>query len=351
MAMSKQRVVVLFGGRSGEHEVSVVSARSVLGALDRERWDVVPMAIARDGGWLSEEATQRGLAGGTAAFDTGTPLLQATDSLRTLQNADVVFPLVHGTFGEDGTLQGLLELANLPYAGAGVAASAIGMDKALMKALFRDAGIPVPGHSVVRSWDVEADADRARDFVESTVNYPCFVKPANGGSSVGVTKVRSREDLDSAFAAAFAYDDKAVVEEAIVGQEVEISVLGNEYPEASIAGEIVPDREFYDYQSKYSSESTTGLHIPARISDETSDRVRELAVRMYQAMGCEGYARVDFFVRGDREVIANEVNTIPGFTSISMYPKLWAAMGLEYRDLLTRILDLALARHERRRRR
>ncbi len=349
--MSRQRVVVVFGGRSGEHEVSVVSARSVMLALNRERWDVVPLGIAKDGGWLSSVETSTALDMDARAFETGKPMLSATEALETLASADVVFPLVHGTFGEDGTLQGFLEMADLPYAGAGVAASAIGMDKALMKALFRDAGIPVPNYAVVRSWEAKADGQQVRAFVESTVGYPCFVKPANGGSSVGVSRARSGEDLADAFAAAFAYDDKAVVEEAIEGREVEVSVLGNETPEASVPGEIVPDREFYDYESKYATDSTTELHIPARLSEETAERVRELAVRMYQAMACEGYARVDFFVRGGREVIANEVNTIPGFTNISMFPKLWSASGLEYADLLDRIIELALSRHARRRRR
>ncbi|MGE5595113.1 MAG: D-alanine--D-alanine ligase family protein [Hyphomicrobiales bacterium] len=350
--MAKQRVAVVFGGRSGEHEVSIVSARSVMAALDRERWEVVPIAITRSGGWLSPEETARGLDAGLTAFEgPAEGLLESGDALRALASCDVVFPLVHGTFGEDGTLQGFLEMAGLPYAGAGVAASAIGMDKALMKALFREAGIPIARYAVVRSWEVAEDEDRARSYVEETIGYPCFVKPANGGSSVGITRVASREDLQGAFAAAFAYDDKAVVETALTGQEVECSVLGNERPEASVVGEIVPDREFYDYASKYSPESSTALHIPARLEAEVAERVRELAVRMYQVMGCEGYARVDFFVVGGREVVANEVNTIPGFTSISMYPKLWEASGLGYQELLTRILELAIARHERRNRR
>jgi D-alanine-D-alanine ligase len=242
-------------------------------------------------------------------------------------------------------------MAGIPYAGCGVAASAIGLDKALMKALFHEAGIPVPRYGVLRAWELAEGDDTSVRYVEQRVGYPCFVKPANGGSSVGVSRVVSREDLGAAFAAALDFDDKVVVEEAISGQEVECSVLGNERPETSIAGEIEPDRAFYDYESKYSPASQTKLYIPARVSEEVALRARELAVRMYQAMGCEGYARVDFFVRGGREVIANEVNTIPGFTSISMYPKLWAASGLAYPDLLTRILDLGLARAARRRER
>lgn len=349
--MTPARVAVIFGGRSGEHEVSVRSARSVMAALDPARWEPVPFAIAKDGAWLTPAETQARLDEGAVAFDGGRPLLRAGDALAALSSCDIAFPLVHGTYGEDGTLQGFLEMADLPYAGAGVAASSIGMDKALMKALFREAGIPVTRFCVLRAWDVEAEASRATRFVEDQVGYPCFVKPANGGSSVGVSKVASREDLPTAFARAFAYDDKAVIEAAVAGREVECSVLGNEWPEASVVGEIEPDREFYDYESKYSDNSRTQLHIPARIPDAVAERVRELAVRMFQAMGCEGYARVDFFVTGDGDVIANEVNTIPGFTSISMYPKLWEASGLPYRELLTRILELGHRRFERRARR
>ncbi|GAB4321133.1 MAG: D-alanine--D-alanine ligase [Dehalococcoidia bacterium] len=349
--MTRERVAIIFGGRSGEHEVSVRSARSVMAALDASRWEPVPFAIAKDGSWLTPAETQAQLEGGVAAFTGGEPLFRASEALAALAGCDIAFPLVHGTYGEDGTLQGFLEMAAMPYAGAGVAASAIGMDKALMKALFREAGIPVTPFCVLRTWDVEVESSEATRFVEDQVGYPCFVKPANGGSSVGVTKVASREDLATAFAHAFAYDDKLVVEAGVTGREVECSVLGNERPEASIVGEVEPDREFYDYESKYSEESRTVLYIPARIPDRVAERVRELAVRMYQAMGCEGYARVDFFVTAGEEVIANEVNTIPGFTNISMYPKLWEATGLPYRDLLTRILELGRERFERRARR
>lgn len=346
--MTRQRVAVVFGGRSGEHEVSIVSARNVMEALDRSRWEVVPLGITRSGHWMTPAETEEALAAGQRTFATGgAPLLRAAAALEALAGCEAVFPLVHGTNGEDGTLQGFFELAGLPYAGCGVAASAIGMDKALMKALFVEAGIPVPKYAVARAWEVADGDPAAAAFVEAEIGYPCFVKPANGGSSVGVSRVASREDLAGAFRAAFAYDDKAVIEEAIRGQEVECSVLGNEHPEASICGEIVPDREFYDYASKYDPASRTALHIPARLAPAVCERVRELAVRMYQAMGCEGYARVDFFVDGE-QVIANEVNTIPGFTNISMYPKLWEASGLGYSALLTRILELALERHARR---
>jgi D-alanine-D-alanine ligase len=344
--MAARTVAVILGGRSGEHEVSIVSARSVIAALDPARWQPVPFGITREGHWLTPEETARALDSGATSFDSGgAPLLRASDALSKLAACDAAFPLVHGTFGEDGTLQGLL-MAGLPYTGAGVAASAIGMDKALMKALFREAGIPVARYAVVRAW--EAERSDVRAYLDDAIGYPSFVKPANGGSSVGITKARSSEDLAAAFSAAFAYDDKAVIEQAVPGQEVECSVLGNELPEASIVGEVAPDREFYDYDSKYAADSHTALHIPARIAPETAEAVRELAVRMYQVMGCEGYARVDFFVTPEGRVVANEVNTIPGFTSISMYPKLWDASGLPYPELLDRILDLGFARHARR---
>ena len=353
--MAKQRVAVILGGRSGEHEVSVRSGRSVLAALDPERWTPVPVGITRGGAWLDPIETQRLLDAGNESFpaddvvrskDGGT--LLGAGALAALESCAVAFPLVHGTYGEDGSLQGLLEMLGVPYAGCGVAASAIGMDKALMKALFREAGIRMPLYCVIRSWEYALNQMEVLRLIEDKLAYPCFVKPANGGSSVGVTRAASREDLPDAFKAAFAYDDKAVVEAAVIGgREVECSVLGNEQPEASVPGEIVPDREFYDYDSKYSAASSTRLDIPAELPSKTADEVRELAVRMYQVMGCEGYARVDFFVTGDG-VIANEINTIPGFTSISMYPKLWEASGLGYTELLSRILDLAFERHARR---
>jgi D-alanine-D-alanine ligase len=348
--MERQRVAVIFGGRSGEHEVSIVSARSVMAALDRERWDVVPLGITPSGAWLTPAETARRLDAGSPRFGGGSNMLHAADALAALQSCDIAFPLVHGTYGEDGTLQGFLEMAGLPYTGCGVAASAIGMDKALMKALFREAGIRVARYAVIRAWEVTEGDPGAAHYIEETLGYPVFVKPANGGSSVGVSRVRSREDLGHAFRAAFAYDDKVVIEQAVPGQEVECSVLGNERPEASVVGEIVPDREFYDYDSKYSPDSTTGLYIPAHVPPATADAVRELALRMYAVMGCEGYARVDFFVTPAGEVVANEINTIPGFTSISMYPKLWEATGLPYPALLSRILDLGFERFQRRQR-
>ncbi len=343
-----ERVGVIFGGRSGEHEVSVRSARSVIAALDRERWEVVPIGITRTGSWMGPVETQQALDESRVALQgMHGGVLRSPAALEALASCDIAFPLVHGTYGEDGTLQGFLEIAGMPYAGCGVAASAIGMDKALMKALFREAGIRTPLYSVIRSWDYALHEMDAVLSIEEQLGYPCFIKPANGGSSVGITRANSREDLPGAFAAAFAYDDKAIAEAAVSGREVECSVLGNERPEASLVGEIVPDRDFYDYESKYSSDSATALRIPAPLPPAVTEAVRDLAVRMYAVMGCEGYARVDFFVDGET-VVANEINTIPGFTSISMYPKLWEATGLAYSDLLTRILELGFERFERR---
>lgn len=351
--MRKQRVAVICGGRSGEHEVSVVSARSVMRALDRERWEAVPIVITRSGAWLAPGESRDALESGRAAFEgeIGDSVLRSGEALTALDSCAVAFPLVHGTYGEDGTLQGFLEIAGIPYAGCGVAASAIGMDKALMKALFNESEIPVTRYLVIRSWEYTLTQKLSMKLIEESIGYPCFVKPANGGSSVGISRADSREDLAGAMELALRYDDKVVIEQPVRGREVECSVLGNEEPRASLVGEIEPDRAFYDYESKYSASSTTGLYIPARIAPETAAKVQELAIRMYQVMGCEGYARVDFFATDEGDVVANEINTIPGFTSISMYPKLWEASGLGYSELLTRILELAFERHERRARR
>ena len=346
--MARQRVAVIFGGRSAEHEVSLRSARSVIEALDGDRWEVAPVGVTRSGAWLSVTETEQALASGVEGLREGGIPLTEGGALAELGSCDVAFPLVHGTYGEDGCLQGLLEMADIPYAGAGVAASGVGMDKALQKALFAEAGIPVARYVVLRRWEIEGDPEEARRFVEDEIGYPCFAKPANGGSSIGITRVASREDLAQAFAAALPHDEKVVVERAMAGREIECSVLGNAAPEAAaVVGEIEPDREFYDYDSKYASDSGTALHVPAHIAAEAAERVRELARRMYLAMGCEGYARVDFFVDEDGEVTGSEVNTVPGFTSISMFPRLWEASGLAYPDLLTRILDLAIERAER----
>lgn len=346
--MARRRVAVLFGGRSGEHEVSVRSARSVIAALDRERWEAAPLGVTRAGAWLTAAETRAALAADAPALTEGGAPLATGTALGELAACDAVFPLIHGRSGEDGSLQGLLEHLGLPYAGAGVAASAVGMDKALQKALFTEAGIPVARYVVLHGHEIAQDGERARRFVEDEIGYPCFIKPANGGSSIGITRAASREDLGGAFAAALRHDAKILAEGALAGREIECAVLGNETPEAAaVVGEIAPDRAFYDYESKYAADSRTALHVPARIDADAVARVRACAERMYRTIGCEGYARVDFFVDADGAVSGSEVNTIPGFTSISMFPKLWEASGLAYADLLTRILDLALARRDR----
>ena len=340
----RRRVALLFGGRSGEHEVSLRSAASVASALAGIH-DVTLVLIDKAGRWLLQP-------GPSPAPDGGTPVLlvaSPTDAgrLRRLSDASIAaepelyFPVLHGPFGEDGTVQGLFELAAVPYVGAGVAASAAAMDKELMKALFARAGLPQGRYAIVRG---SGAADVARLVDE--LGLPLFVKPANLGSSVGVSKVKRAEELPRALQAAFAYDRKAVVEAAIDGREIEVSVFGNDAPLASLPGEIVPDREFYDYDSKYSAESRTQLLIPAPLDAQTTREARELAVRAFQALDACGYARVDFFVeRSSGRVLVNEINTIPGFTSISMFPKLWQATGLGFAELLERLVELALARH------
>jgi len=359
--MTRLRVGVLYGGRSGEHEVSLRSAWAVVNALDPARYDVVPVAIGKDGRWrtgrdtlkLLEEA-QRVLA---PAAESGAEVTLAPDPTRRglvplgPGNAiplDVVFPVLHGTFGEDGTVQGLLDLAGIPYVGAGVLASAVGMDKAAMKAAFRDAGLPVCRWLVVPPGE---DPARAAARVADQLGFPCFVKPANLGSSVGIVKVKAAGDLPAALAEASAYDPKVVVEEGIDAREFEVAVLGNAAPEASVVGELVPSHEFYDYADKYIDDGARPL-IPAPIDAATSDRIRALALDAFRAIDCSGLARVDFFVeRPTGRVLLNEINTMPGCTPISMYPKLWEASGRPFPTVCDRLIALALERHAERARR
>jgi D-alanine-D-alanine ligase len=340
-------VALLFGGRSGEHEVSVRSAVSVAEGL-RARHQVLPVLVDHGGRWWLQDS-------GTPAAEGGRPVFLAASpddggALRSLPGGapaarpDIYFPVLHGPYGEDGTVQGLLELAAVPYVGSGVAASAAAMDKELMKALFAAAGVPQTPHRVLR----RADLPRAAEVV-AELGFPLFVKPANLGSSVGVSKVKSAAEVAPALAAAFAYDRKVVVEAGVDAREIEVSVLGNDDARASLPGEIVPDREFYDYDSKYSAESRTELRIPAPLEPAVVEEVRALGVRAFQAVDACGYARVDFLVdRKNGRVLVNEINTIPGFTSISMFPKLWEASGLPYADLLARLVELGRERHAER---
>ena len=342
--MAKVRVAVLMGGRSSEHDVSVTSARSVIDALDPKRYDVHAIEIGRDGRWELPRPVSVELEGeprNGRLEGSGLPVpTEAGGRPETLDEVDVVFPVLHGPFGEDGTVQGLLELADVAYVGAGVAASAVCMDKDLFKAVMRANGIPVTESATLRRWE--------RDGFESPWGFPVVVKPARLGSSVGISIVREESELPAALALAFDHDEKVLVERFVRGVEVECSVLGNERPIASLPGEIVPlASEWYDYEAKY-AEGGMELVVPARIADETIARVQELSVAAFVAAECEGMARVDFFVNEAGEVLVNELNTIPGFTSTSVYAKLFEASGIPYGKLLDRLVQLALERRERR---
>ena len=386
--MEKLRVGILFGGRSGEHEVSLLSAASVLNAIDQEKYEVVPIGITKDGRWLTAEHAENLLTGklmleprnlragdpdtttsaavlargeavvvppepihresGLIPFQTDAPLRRASD--RAI-NVDVIFPVLHGTFGEDGTIQGLLELADIPYVGAGVLGSAAGMDKDIMKSLFIAAGIPIVKHVTILRSAWEKDPKAVEKLVASKLKYPVFVKPANLGSSVGISKVHNKKELGPAIEDAAKFDRKIVIEQGVGGnkgkaREIECSVLGNDQPEASVPGEIVPIKEFYDYNAKYLDEGSQ-LIIPAKLAKAQTKKVQELAVKAFQAVDCSGLARVDFLMDPKTgKIYLNEINTMPGFTAISMYPKLWAASGLAYADLIDRLIQLGIERHE-----
>ena len=349
----KLRVGVLFGGRSGEHEVSLVSAASIIRGLDPQKYEAVPIGITKEGHWLIGEGAQKMLP---EVLRTGQRVVMSADptesSLMPIdgsargQKLDVVFPVIHGTFGEDGTMQGLLELAGLPFVGAGVLGSAIGMDKDVAKKLIQVAGIPVVPWIAVQRADWERQPKEIRRAIEKKFKYPVFVKPATLGSSVGMTKVHSRAELGPALDLAAEFAMKIMVERAVSAREIEVSVLGNHDPRASIPGEIVPHREFYDYAAKYLEEGTQ-LLIPAKLKKSEVKKVQAMAVTAFRALELSGMARVDFFIekRGGK-IFLNEVNTIPGFTSISMYPKLWEANGIPFRELISKLIDLALEQHK-----
>ena len=363
----KLRVGILFGGRSGEHEVSLLSAASILKAIDRKKFDVVPIGITKTGRWLTEGNAQALLAGTShevlspaslAPSDAVTALVPDAVSLGS-GKLDVVFPVLHGTFGEDGTIQGLFELADTAYVGSGVLGSSAGMDKDVMKRLFAQAKLPIVRHLTVLRTAWEASPRKTIAAIEAALKYPLFVKPANLGSSVGISKAHDRKELAPALSLAAKYDRKIVIEEGVAGKgksrtttkarELEVAVLGNDDPKASVVGEIVPGKEFYDYEAKYLSDGSIPI-IPAKITAAESKQIRAMAVEAFRACDLAGLARVDFLMEpdGKRRIYLNEVNTLPGFTSISMYPKLWQATGLSYADLITRLIELALERHKER---
>ena len=352
---SRVRVAVVYGGRSGEHEVSVASARSVMKHIDRRRYEVIPVGISRTGAWLSVDPVA--LLGDRV--EAGDPVMPSADpahrgllrlgdgqrAVASLRSIDVVFPLTHGTFGEDGCLQGLCELAGLPYVGSGVLGSAVGMDKILMKTAFKAAGLPIVEYVGVTRADWESDPGAVSRSVEVKVGFPCFVKPANLGSSVGISKVRTSGDLPQAMAEAAGFGARLIVERAVDARELECGVLGNGRPAASVVGEVIPHREFYDYEAKYRDASTEFV-IPADVPPAIADEVRSLALRAFEATTAAGMARVDFFAgRHDGVLYVNEINTIPGFTSMSVYPRLWEASGLSYSELIDRLIELAIERH------
>lgn len=354
----KLKVGVLFGGRSGEHEVSLMSATFIMDALDKNKYDVIPIGITKSGRWLMTSDALTTLKSGLDGANKETvsiladpneralTCIDATTGRRRKQRIDVAIPILHGPYGEDGTVQGLLEIADIPYVGAGVMASAVGMDKPVMKAMFRQHGIPIVDFRVYKRSDWQRTPDEVRDSIEAAIGYPCFVKPACLGSSVGISKVSASNELPKAMNTAASYDRKIIVEDAVDGyREVECSVLGNDDPIASVPGEIISAREFYDYEAKYVDEASK-LIIPADLSESTIAEVQRLAIQAFKAIDCCGMARVDFFVSQDgSDVIVNEINTIPGFTRISMYPKLWEASGLGASALLDRLITLALERH------
>ncbi len=363
----KLKIGIIFGGRSGEHEVSLVSAQSVMKALNPDKYDIVPVAISRNGSWLvgttpdkmlqnqnaDEKKIRIGLSESGAVRASlncdptrkGLVLLDNPSNEKQI-SIDVLFPVVHGTYGEDGTLQGLLELADLPYVGCGVLASSTGMDKTVAKRLFKEAGLAVGNFKEFLRKDWKNNPEKIVKEIETNFAYPVFVKPVNSGSSVGISKAKNTDELKEAIKTAAKFDRKILIESQVVGRELEVSVLGNDSPMASVPGEIVPCNDFYDYSAKY-VDNKSELKIPADLSPEITEEIRKLAIKAYRALDCAGMARVDFFLeKGTNRLIINEINTIPGFTSISMYPKLWEATGINYPDLLDKLIEFAIERYE-----
>ena len=360
----KIRVGVIFGGRSGEHEVSLASARSVMGAIDKDKYEVVPVGITKEGRWIASGDPMKALEAGDAGASQpaallGDPsrrgLMRLEDTERAVEatrlaELDVVFPVLHGPYGEDGTIQGLLELAGIPYVGAGVTGSAVGMDKAIFKDVMRAHGLPIVDSLVFKRKEWDADPEGVIERIEERLGYPVFTKPVNLGSSVGISKCHDWAGLAAGLAEAARYDRKLLIEAAVpAAREIEVSVLGNDDPIASVPGEILPSREFYSYDAKYldTGEDASDLLIPAPISPEQTELARDLAIRAYKAIDCAGMARADFLLSGETgELYINELNTLPGFTVISMYPKLWKATGIPYPELIDRLIECALERFE-----
>ena len=346
--MKKLRVGVIYGGKSGEHEVSIASAASIIKHLDRGRYDAVPIHIAKDGRWALAAQAPTAISAADVHKQARSDALQPVEATAAVSSGaiDVVFPVLHGPYGEDGTVQGLLELANVPYVGSGVLGSAVGMDKAAMKTMFAAAGLPIVPHLVVLRREWQSDARAITHRVADELKYPVFVKPANLGSSVGISKAKSDAELLEAMELALQFDRKIVLEAGVPNaREIECAVLGNDDPEASLPGEIVPSGEFYDYNAKYIDGSSTEI-IPAKLAPAQVRDIQRLAIEAFRAVECAGMARVDFLLARDSgEMYLNEVNTIPGFTKISMYPKMWEASGLKYSDLIDRLITLALERH------
>ncbi len=348
----KLRVAILFGGKSAEHEISLQSAKNIVEAIDKKKYHIVLIAIDKKGRWhLSEvskllKSMKINRGGKSLALVPGkrrNPLAKLSD-LKTIGAIDVVFPVLHGPFGEDGTVQGLLKLADLPFVGAGVLGSAVGMDKDVMKRLLRDAGIPIVPFLV---FDRFSRTGIEFDDIKRVLGLPFFIKPANLGSSVGINKVKDHKQFEYAVKEAFKYDSKILIEESIEGREIECSVLGNDHPVASLPGEIITRHELYSYDAKYVDDKGAVLEIPAKLPEPIIREIQDLSVRTFKTLCCEGMARVDFFLRDNKEVIVNEMNTIPGFTKISMYPKLWEASGISYTELIDRLIRLALERFAR----
>ena len=353
--MKREKIIILFGGQSGEHEVSLNSAHSVLQAIDRSLYEVETIGISKKGQWfwgVLPEVWQKdpNTTHGTQVTLVHDPsnrrfiALDGTD-LPNEGKFDLIFPVLHGTFGEDGTIQGLFEMSNIPYAGSGVLGSALGMDKDRMKAVFSEVGLPQAAYLTFLRTEFQSDPEKIFSQIEQSLGYPCFVKPANLGSSVGISKARNLTELQSALELAAQYDRKIVVEENIIGREIEVSVLGNDLAKASIPGEILPAHDFYDYEAKY-LDAGSRLLIPAPLDSQIVAKLQEMAVRAFHAVEASGLSRVDFFVTEDSRIFINEINTLPGFTQISMYPKLWEASGIPYTALISRLISLGFERFE-----